>query len=484
MTKPNVIPLEQSAAPAPPHNPEIEAALLGALLTNNRVFEKVSEILEPEHFYEPVHGRIYEVAGALVDRGETASPLTLARHFETDAGLADVGGGQYVYDLAAAVVSVVNVADYARTIADLATKRAIIDICRTTEHAAYADSIEAGADAVLEHHEAALQRLEAHGSEATAISLGAATDAALATVDAARRHDGEVSGIPTGLAALDRITAGLHAPDVVILAGRPAMGKSALAGTIGYNVANGGRRVLLYSLEMSAPQIAHRLISAAAGVPSEDMRRGRATDLDMTTLQAARDRLAELPLTIDDDGRMTVAKLRSRARRRQRRHGLDLVIVDYIQKLRASDEMRRRYSNVADMTEISGDLKSLAKELGVPILVLSQLSRAVEQRDDKRPMLSDLRESGAIEQDADVVIFIYRDEYYAKKAEPLRGSYKSDTQFDEAHIRWGERWKAAKGVAEAIIAKQRMGPTGDIKLRFDGSTMSFGDLDGGPEYPL
>lgn len=475
MNEPNVIPLEQ-AAPAPPHSAEIEAALLAALLVNNRAYETVAEIVQPEHFYEPVHGRILEAIGQVIDRGETASPLTLARYFEGDEGLERAGGGQYLYDLAASVVSVVNAADYARTVADLARRRALIEICRETQAAAMVSSLDGSAATVLEDHEAALQRLEAPGGEVTAVGLVTATDAALATVDAARRHDGEISGLATGLHALDRLLAGLHAPDVVILAGRPAMGKSALAGTVGYNVAAAGGHVLLFSLEMSSPQIAHRIVSAQSGVPSEAMRKGNVTDHEMGQLLAARHELPDT-LTIDDDGRMTVSKLRSRARRHMRRKGLDLIIVDYIQKLSASAEMRRRYSNVADMTEISGDLKALAKELGVPILVLSQLSRAVEQRDDKRPMLSDLRESGALEQDADVVMFVYRDEYYLRKTEPVRGSYKSDGQFNEAADRWAERFNAAKGVADIIVAKQRMGPTGDVQLAFDGATMSFGDID-------
>lgn len=469
----NVVPLEQRAAEQLPHDSELEGALLGALMAGGADVDTVLEIVRPDDFYDPAHGRILEAIITLVDRDKAPRPLALQQHLAGDEAIPS----DYLLGLVAGVISLKQAPDYARQIADMARRREIIRICEETARAARHVSLDTSAQSVLDEHEASLQRLEGPADESTEKPLGMAADEALATVAAAKDHSGEISGIPTGFSALDHKLAGLQAPDVLIVAGRPSMGKSALAGNIAYNVAAGGRHVMLFSLEMSSTQIAHRIVSAQSRVRSEDMRKGYISDADMDALHASRDAIYDLPLTIDDDGRMTVSKIRTRARRQARRRGLDLIIIDYIQKLSASDQMRRRHSNVADMTEISGDIKTLAKELGVPILALSQLSREVERREDKRPMLSDLRESGALEQDADVVMFVYRDEYYAKKDEPLRGQHKTDALFEEAWNKWQERINACVGKADIIVAKQRMGPTGEIKLQFDGDTMSFRDPD-------
>lgn len=478
-----VLPMEQPV-PVMPHNSELEAALLGVILANNKAYERVSEIVAPNHFFEPAHARIFEAAARLIDADKVASPLTLKRQFEKDEGLADVGGGQYLFELAASVVSVVNVVDYAKQIRELYLAREamphLLERYRELADLAVGSTVRETIEGLENDLTGIVATIE--GGATTTHSLMDAADLAIANIDAARRRGGDVSGISTGFRALDRILAGLHAPDLVLIAGRPSMGKSLLAGVIAYNVARSRKddgaacEVMLSSLEMSAAQYGHRILSSQTGIASEAMRKGHVSDDEMTALIDARQDMAPFPVTIDDEPRMTVARLRNRARRRQRRHGLDLLVVDYIQKITASEAMRRRYSNVADMTEISGDLKALAKELGVPLIAVSQLSRAVEQREDKRPTLADLRESGALEQDADVVIFAYRDEYYLKKAEPKAHGYKSREQFEAACERWGENIAKAKNICELIVAKQRMGPTGVVEIYFDGTTTTMRDL--------
>ncbi len=479
---------EALAYRTPPHNSEIEAALLGAVLTNNRAFEKVSEIIEPGHFYEPVHGRIYEAAARLIERGQVASPLTLRHFFEKDEGLAQVGGGQYLFELAASVVSVVNVVDYARTIHDMYLRRQLIGLGEDVANEAYRHDLDKAATDQIEDAEQRLYDLATVGeSERGIVSLKHASVAAVEEAEQAFKREGHVVGVTTGLKDLDRKLGGLHSSDLIILAGRPSMGKTALATNIAYNAAKAHRppeggekpdthRVLFFSLEMSSEQLATRILSQESGIPSDKIRRGEVTTTEFQSFAVANQDVSRVSLFIDDTPAITVSTMRTRARRLKRQSGLDLIVVDYLQLLQPSVG-RRSDNRVQEISEITRGLKTLAKELAVPVVALSQLSRQVENREDKRPQLSDLRESGSIEQDADVVMFIFREEYYLEKAEPIRGIDDKADKFEDRHANWQERMAEARNTASVIIAKQRHGPVGSISLFFDGSLTKFADLD-------
>ncbi len=473
----------------PPHNAEIEAALLGAILTNNRAFEKVSELLEPTHFYEPVHGRIYEAAARLIERGQVASPLTLRHFFDKDQGLAQVGGGQYLFDLAASVVSVVNVVDYARTVHDMYLRRQLIGLGEDVVNEAFCHDLERSATDQIEEAEQRLYDLATIGeTERGIVSLKHASLVAVEEAEQAFKREGHVVGVSTGLKDLDRRLGGLHPSDLIILAGRPSMGKTALATNIAYNAARANKptdgdrqagethRVLFFSLEMSAEQLATRILSQESGIPSDKIRRGEISNDEFQAFAVASQEMSRVPLFIDDTPAITVSTMRTRARRQKRQSGLDLVVVDYLQLLQPTST-RRSENRVQEISEITRGLKTLAKELNVPVLALSQLSRAVEQREDKRPQLADLRESGSIEQDADVVMFIFREEYYLEKAEPIRGVDDKAGKFEDRHANWQERMVEARNTASVIIAKQRHGPVGSISLFFDGTLTKFADLD-------
>lgn len=461
--------------PHPPCNSEIEAALLGALLTHNRALDAVADIVGPEHFFEPVHGRIYEAARDMIDAGRTANPATLANRFEQEEALETVGGSRYLHDLAASVISIANAAEYARIIVDLWKRRELIDAGEIL--AADAREPDADVTTVTEALESRLTSLADREAQDTCRSLADSARIAADEIEAACEAKRGITGIPTGLVDLDWKLAGMQNSDLILLAGRPSMGKTALAGHIALSVARAGSPVLFFSTEMSHEQVTKRLIAAEAGITFGRLRAGTLDDLERLRIRDAAKALGEYPLTIDDEATLTVAKLRARARRHKRRHGLALIVVDYLQLLSASAEARRKYNDVAETTEISKGLKAVAKELRVPVLCLSQLSRQVESREDKRPQLADLRQSGALEQDADVVMFIYREEYYLEKAEPLAGQFKSDGAHEAAVAHWAERKAAANNRADIIVAKQRQGPCGTVSLYCDMSLMRFGNLD-------
>lgn len=471
----------------PPHNVEVEAALLGAILTNDRALEKVSDFLLPEHFYEPVHGRIFDAARRLVERGQKASPQTLAHFFEADEALAEAGGGRYLYELAASIISVVNVADYGRLLHDLYLRRQLISLGEDVVNDAYAHEIDDSAMAQIEKAEQQLYDLATIGeTEKGVVSLKHAAVVALEEAEQAFKREGHVVGVTTGLKDLDRRLGGLHGSDLIILAGRPAMGKTALATNIAFNAAQAKRtgeeddastnHVLFFSLEMSAEQLAARILSQVSGIPSDRVRRGEINAEEFQSFAVASQHMSRVSLFIDDTPAITVSTMRTRARRLKRQKGLDMIVVDYLQLLQGSPG-RRAENRVQEISEITRGLKQLAKELDVPVIALSQLSRQVEQREDKRPQLADLRESGSIEQDADVVMFIYREQYYLEKGEPVLGIEEKGERFEERHSRWQARMAEVTNTASVIIAKQRHGPVGTIDLFFDGSLTKFGDLD-------
>lgn len=476
----------------PPHNIEVEAALLGAILRNNRSFEVVSDLIRSEYFYAQEHQRIYDAIRQIIERGQVASPTTLAHIVDADALVAEAGGNRYLYELAANVVAIINAKDYAETIRDLHLKRELIGLGEDLVNDAYAlDDIDDTAEKQIERTEQRLYNLATTGEiDRGVTTLADATLLAIEAAEEAFKRDSHVVGVTTGFSEVDQMLGGLHRSDLLILAGRPSMGKTALATNLAFNAAKAYRRiedengrvteeggkVLFFSLEMSAEQLAGRILSEQAEIPSDRIRRGDITMDEFQKLTLAAQDLSRAPLFIDDTPALTITGLRQRARRVQRQHGLHLIVVDYLQLLQGPPD-KRSDNRVQEVSDITRGLKTLAKELDVPVLALSQLSRQVEQREDKRPQLSDLRESGSIEQDADVVTFIYRPEYYLQREHPTERQNESDEKFQERLERHNQRLADSRNIAEVIIAKQRHGPIGTIELFFDGNYTRFADLD-------
>ena len=477
---PNSAPLYRIA----PHNIEAEQALLGAILVNNDAFYRVSDLLQPIHFFEPLHAQIFELASSLIRAGKVATPVTLKTFLPADT---DVGGltlSQYLARLAAEATTVINAGDYGRTIYDLATRRSLILIGEEMVNVAFDAPVEFVPQEQIDEAERRLYDLAETGRYGSGFQrFAAALTTAVDMAARAYQRDGKLSGLATGLTALDKKLGGLQASDLVILAGRPGMGKTALATNIAYNVAKhwkgeiqadgrtttiDGGIVGFFSLEMSAEQLATRIISEQTEIPSYKIRRGEIDpkgEFDLI-VEKARE-MEDLRLYIDQTGGLSIAQLAARARRLKRQRGLDLLVIDYIQLLQGSTR-RALEGRVQEVTEITTSLKALAKELNVPILALSQLSRQVENRDDKRPQLSDLRESGSIEQDADVVMFVFRQEYYLENKKPPEGSAE--------FIEWENQITKAHGRAEIIIGKQRHGPTGTVELQFKADVTRFANL--------
>jgi replicative DNA helicase len=468
---------------AAPHNIELEQALLGAILVNNEAFYRVSDFLEPRHFFEPIHQKFYEIAASLVRVGKTATPITLKTFLPSDLDVAGLTASQYLARLAAEATTVINASDYGRTIYDLAIRRSLIVIGEEMVNSAYDAPVDERPQDQIEQAERNLYELAETGRYDGGFQrFSQALTTAVEMAAHAYQRDGKLSGLATGLKSLDRMMGGLQKSDLIILAGRPGMGKSSLATNIGYNVAKaweGGVRadgqiestnggiVGFFSLEMSAEQLATRMISEQTEIASYRIRRGEIAPSDFDRIAVAAREMERIPFYIDETGGLSVGQLAARARRLKRQRGLDLLVVDYIQLLQGSSR-RAQEGRVQEVTEITTSLKALAKELNVPILALSQLSRAVENRDDKRPQLSDLRESGSIEQDADVVLFVFREEYYLKNKEPRMGT--------EEYFKWQSEMDAVHGRAEVIIGKQRHGPTGTVALQFKADVTRFSDL--------
>ena len=471
-----------------PSNIEAEAAFLGAVLIDNRVVEELQIGIRPAHFFEPLHQRIFERVLKMLDRNAVASPVTLKPYFEADEALKQLGGITYLAQLTADGQGLLAPRELAGQIYDLALLRELVSVGRNLVEGALDTSDEVAPMEKIEQAEADLFRVAegaATGKEAE--SFGQATHKALGMIERAINSGGNVSGKTTGLTSLNERIGGLHDSDLIILAGRPGMGKTALATNIAFNCADRflrdnadgiensvGAGVAFFSLEMSADQLATRILAEQAKISSEMLRMGKISREDFQQLSFASQRLAELPLYIDDTPALTIAALRTRARRLKRRHNIGAIVVDYLQLLQGSG--RANDNRVNEISEISRGLKTLAKELEVPVIALSQLSRAVEQRDDKRPMLSDLRESGSIEQDADMVWFVYREDYYVASREPKVPQADDDNKTHEAHAAWMAEMERVHGLAELIVAKQRHGATGKIRLRFEPKITRFSDL--------
>jgi replicative DNA helicase len=466
-----------------PHNIEAEQALLGAILVNNEAFYRVSDFLEASHFYEPIHQQIYELASQLIRAGKVASPVTLKTFLPAEFEVGSLNASQYLARLAAEATTIINAADYGRTVNDLAIRRNLIGIGESMVNVAFDAPVDFAPRLQIEEAERHLYELAETGRYGAGFQRFAqALTTAVEMAARAYQRDGNLSGLATGLKDLDAKMGGLQPSDLIIVAGRPGMGKTALATNIAYNVArawagetradghmhtvNGGI-VGFFSLEMSAEQLATRIIAERTGIPSSTIRRGGIGEAEFEKIKDVSIELENLPFHVDETGGLSIAQLAARARRLKRQRGLDLLVVDYIQLLQGS-QRRASESRVQEVTEITTALKALAKELNIPILALSQLSRQVESRDDKRPQLSDLRESGSIEQDADVVLFVFREEYYLSNKEPRPGS--------EEHLKWQTEMAAVHGKAELIIGKQRHGPTGTVQLQFDAAVTRFDDL--------
>jgi len=466
-----------------PHNIEAEQSVLGAVLVNNDAFYRVSDFLEPKHFFEPIHQVIFETASSLIRAGKIATPVTLKTFLPAETDIGGMTVGQYLARLAAEATTIINAHDYGRTIYDLSLRRDLIGVGTDMVNVAFDAPVDFAPRAQIEDAERRLYELAESGRydggfQKFAQALTVAVDMAAK----AFQRDGKLSGIATGLRDLDIKMGGLQPSDLVIVAGRPGMGKTALATNIAYNVAkahraevqadgtmksvNGGI-VGFFSCEMSAEQLATRILAEQTSIASSTIRRGGISETDFEKIRDYSIELQSLPLYVDETGGLSISQLTARARRLKRQKGLDLIVVDYIQLLQGSGK-RGNDNRVQEVTEITTSLKALAKELNVPIIALSQLSRQVESRDDKRPQLSDLRESGSIEQDADVVMFVFREEYYLANKEPRVGTPEYE--------KWQLDMSLVHGKAEVIIGKQRHGPTGTVELQFEGQFTRFSDL--------
>ena len=479
----------ETATQALPQNVEAEAALLGALMIDNRLVEDVQLKLRAEHFFEPLHGRIYDSILRMTDANRVANPVTLRPLFDGDEAMKDVGGPAYLAQLTGSGAAVIGARDFAQQIYDLALLRALVGVGRDLVEGALDTSEDVAPLAQIERAETELYKVaEQGGADGKAKTFAEATRDALQMAEKALNSGGHLSGFTTGLEALNSKIGGLHKSDLIIVAGRPGMGKSALGTNMAFAAArrylrdlsegidaakSAGAPALLFSLEMSADQLATRILSEQSGITSENLRTGRISQAEFRELARAAGELESLPLYIDDTPGLTIAALRTRARRMKRQKNIGVVVVDYLQLLQGTGRNGAE-NRVQEISEISRGLKQLAKEIDVPVIALSQLSRQVEQREDKRPQLSDLRESGSIEQDADIVLFIYREDYYLKAVEPDMPT-PNETEKLAKYDEWNAKYAAAAGKAEVIVAKQRHGSTGIVRVRFDGRTTKFSD---------
>jgi len=467
-----------------PQSPEAEQALLGALLYDNEIYHRVSGIVQAKHFYNPIHTRIFDSIGTLIEHGKLADAIVLKNRFSQDETLVDIGGVEYLALLLDNAPAGASAPEYAKLIFDLAMRRELIRLGGDIKAIAEDPDSEMDAREQITEAESHLYNLaEIGGTQSGFETFEASLIQSINMASAAYTRDGGLSGTSSGLIDMDRLLGGFHRSDLIILAGRPSMGKSALAMNIAFDMARKfkqekdetgimktteGGIVGFFSLEMSNEQLATRLLAEHSGVPSNKIRRGDITPAQYEQVRVSADDISSIPLYIDDTGGISIGALSARARRLKRMVGLDMVVVDYLQLLTGGKAMKSSDGRVQEVSAITQGLKALAKELDIPVLALAQLSRQVEQRDDKRPQLSDLRESGSIEQDADVVMFVYREEYYTSRTEPSEGT--------EEHLKWQEEMERLHGKAEVIVGKQRHGPIGTIKLGFIAELTKFTDL--------
>ncbi len=467
-----------------PYSIEAEQQLLGGILNNNDLFYSLEDKIKPHHFYDPVHSRIFDIIANRVQDGKLASAVTVNTFLTEDEGLKELGGSAYLAQLMAGSVASSAIKDYSKLVYDLSVRRELIVLGQEISARAQSIKVDEQPEEQIISAEQSLYKIGDIGkSESTFKSFLNALGDAVKTANAAYHRDGNLAGISTGFIDLDKKMGGLHSSDLIILAGRPSMGKTSLATNIAYNIAKSFQRrentdgssetlnggfVGFFSLEMSAEQLASRILSETSEIPSEQIRRGDMTESEFRRFVDAAKSIESSPLYIDDTPALTIAQVASRARRLKRTPnlGLDVLIIDYLQLVRSASS---KESRVNEISEITQGLKAIAKELNIPVIALSQLSRQVENRDDKRPQLADLRESGSIEQDADVVLFVYREEYYKEREKP------SDHDLEKMAI-WQEEMDRLHGRAELILGKQRHGPIGTVELSFEGKFTRFGNL--------
>jgi replicative DNA helicase len=466
---------ESTFSRSAPSNVQAEQMLIGAVMINNEALNRVAEFLRGEHFYEPIHQKIYTAINTIIEKGISASPTSLKSMLVNDAQFEQVGGSDYLSKLATIAMTVINVYDYGRIIYDLAMRRSLITIGEDVVNIAYSSGIDKSAAEQIESAEHKLFSLASEGmNERGFVNIRDSVVSSMDAIDIAMKSDDHITGITTGLIDLDKKLLGFHNSDLLVLAGRPSMGKTALAINLALNACRAlvGRRkegesmpsVGFFSLEMSAQQLTTRILSMYASIDSSSLRSGRVREEHYNELRKQATEISGLPFFIDDTPALSISGIRTRARRMKRKHNLSILFIDYLQLIRGSSNSENR---TLEISEITQGLKALAKELNIPIVALSQLSRAVEQREDKRPMLSDLRESGAIEQDSDIVMFIYREEYYLTRKEPDVGTAQ--------HAEWFEKLNQVHNLAEIIVAKHRNGPIGSVQLFYDASYSRFGN---------
>ena len=456
-----------------PSNIEAEQALIGSILVNNDIIDEISNLLKAEKFFDPVHKKIFKVIESLNNKGMIANPITLKNYFENLNELDEVGGAEYLVKLTRFSSSSKQATDYAKIVHENFVKRELLEISNVISEDSLDIDLDKSSENIIEDAEKSLFDLAERGNFSQSfLQFNQAIDQTISMAKSAIKSDQGIVGVPSGLTALDEKLGGLHKSDLVIIAGRPSMGKTALATNIAYHAAknifekNEKSSVAFFSLEMSSEQLSTRILSEQSRIQSNDIRRGRASEEQLNRFIETSRNIYDLPLYIDETPAITISTMSNRARRIKRLFGLSLIVVDYIQLMKTN--VKKYEGRVQELSEITQGLKALAKELSVPVLALSQLSRAVEQRDDKIPQLSDLRESGSIEQDADVVMFVYREQYYLEKKEPKQGSIE--------HAEWQSKMNDIYGLADIIIGKQRHGPTGNVQVEFEGQYTKFKDL--------
>ncbi len=452
-----------------PNNIEAEQSVIGSILLSNEIFDEINTIISSKNFYDPMHQKIFSAIENLIFKGMLANPITLKNYFENEKD--EINVPEYLVKITKFSSSARQAIEYSKIIYDMFVRRELIKISETTIDVAKLNDLNISGQSIIENSEKLLFDLAEKGSfNSSIIKFDDAVKLTIEMASNAYKNEEGIVGVPTGLRDLDDRLGGLHQSDLVIIAGRPSMGKTALATNIAFNAAtkiqeNKKRStVAFFSLEMSSEQLSTRILAEQARIKSNDIRRGKISDEQFDKFIETSKNISELPLFIDETPAISIAALSNRARRIKRIYGLDLIVIDYIQLMRA---VNTKDGRVQEISEITQGLKALAKELSVPVLALSQLSRAVEQRDDKKPQLSDLRESGSIEQDADVVMFVYREAYYLERKEPRPASVE--------HAEWQAKMNEVSNLAEIIIGKQRHGPTGNVLLEFEAMFTKFRD---------
>ena len=458
-----------------PCNIEAEQAVIASILVSNDIYDEITSILDSQKFFDPIHVKLYETIETLISKGLLANPITLKNHFENNEGLKELGGQEYLIKITKFSTSVKQAIDYANIVQEMHVRRELIKISQSVlDEVSTNSDVGTSGETIIQNTEKSLFDLAERGHfNQSFMKFDSALKQTIDMAKSAYQNEEGLVGVPTGLTDLDSRLGGLHKQDLVIIAGRPSMGKTALATNIAFHAAKNIEKkgskstVAFFSLEMSSEQLSTRILSEQSRIRSNDIRRGKVSEKEFEQFIEASKNISELPLYIDETPAITIAAISNRSRRIKRLFGLELIVVDYIQLMRSSG--KKEYNRVQEISEITQGLKALAKELNVPVLALSQLSRAVEHRDDKKPQLADLRESGSIEQDADIVMFVFRESYYLQNKEPTVGSIE--------HAEWQTKMNEISHLAEIMISKQRHGPTGNVKVEFEAMYTKFKDLE-------